>query len=325
MIPVPEHVLSSLASAYGASLASLTYLGGGREDSDGIAYSYPSAGATRVLKVLAIPAADPDGLLRLEERLKFMHFIGQRGVGVIHPLPLPGGALYAAQPDGALLYLAYTYLKVEGKTARGVEWSDDMQRAWGRTVGALHRHTQDYPTWQRSPAPGGGTLLGWREEWQGFYEWCKDEAVKARWVSIRERLEALPVHRGCFGFIHNDPHTENILVTPGGIVLLDFDVANYHWFATDIAIALQYTLFSASGGLERPVTDPAPIRHFLDIFMQGYAQENTLDPFWLAQLDLFIAYRRILLFTVMQEWLATEPDKHAQWKQMILDEPPVVG
>jgi amicoumacin kinase len=325
MNPVPEDILSSLAAAFGTAIPSLTYLGGGREDSDGIAYTYPHGDESHVLKIMAMRSDDPDNLLRLEERLKFMHFMGQRGLQVVHPLALPAGDLYATQPDGSLLYLAYTYRKVEGETARGVKWSDDMLQAWGRTVGALHRHTQDYPTWQHSPTGEGRTLLGWREEWQGFYEWCKDEAVKARWESIRDRLEALPVHRACFGFIHNDPHAENILVTPSGIVLLDFDVANYHWFATDISIALQTVLFAASGGMERPVTDPAPMRHFLEIFMQGYAQENTLDPFWLAQLDLFIAYRRILLFTVLQEWLATEPEKHAQWKQMILDEPPVVG
>ena len=47
---------------------------------------------------------------------------------------------------------------------------------------------------------------------------------------------------------------------------------------------------------------------------------------WLDhRLDLFIAYRRILLFTVMHGWISSEPGRHASWKEMIHTQPPVVG
>jgi len=45
----------------------------------------------------------------------------------------------------------------------------------------------------------------------------------------------------------------------------------------------------------------------------------------LERLDLFIAYRRILLFTAMQGWLQTKPDLRSSWKQMILSQPELVG
>ncbi len=184
----------------------------------------------------------------------------------------------------------------------------------------------DYPSWQCSVVDDDGrTVLGWREEWQAFFQWCRDDEVKERWVSIRQRLEELPLSRDVFGFIHNDPHAQNILVDGDRVILLDFDVANYHWFATDIAIALQSILFSVSGGIERPVTNHEPIRAFLQSFVQGYRTEHHLDDEWLHRLDLFISYRRVLLFTVMQDWLHEKPDLRRTWKEMIMTEPGVVG
>jgi Ser/Thr protein kinase RdoA (MazF antagonist) len=144
---------------------------------------------------------------------------------------------------------------------------------------------------------------------------------------MRRQLEALPVARDSFGFIHNDPHIQNILASGASgeqIVLLDFDVANCHWFINDIAIATQGLLFVKTGGLSRPLVDGAPLRVFLEAFMQGYETENHLDSFWLGQVNLFISYRRLLLFTVMQGWLGTKPDLRAAWKAMIMEEPSLV-
>ena len=155
----------------------------------------------------------------------------------------------------------------------------------------------------------------------GIYDWCADPEVKAAWEKMRRRLEGLPVNRGCFGFVHNDPHIQNLLYADRRIILLDFDVANYHWFACDIAIACQAMLFAQTGGMERPLSDQAALLAFLRDFRAGYEQENDLEPSWWEQIDLFIQYRRILLFTVMQGWLDTVPATRAGWKDMILRAP----
>jgi Ser/Thr protein kinase RdoA (MazF antagonist) len=157
----------------------------------------------------------------------------------------------------------------------------------------------------------GETFLTWREEWQGFYDWCKDAEVKQKWVEIRLQLEQLPVTRQSFGFIHNDPHQYNLLADGDQITLLDFDVANHHWFANDLAIACQGLLFDVSGGIQRPVTDREALHTFVRLLLEGYSRENSLSPEWIERLDVFIAYRRILLFTVMQDWISSQPGLHA--------------
>ena len=325
MIKVPPHVLESLAACFGVAPSALTFLGGGREDSDGIVYTFQQGDRPLVMKVLALPAGDAFGMARMQERLKFVHFLGQHGVDIVYPLAQPDGSLLVTQPDGEQTFVAYAMEKVAGHHAAPEAWNDDLYRAWGRTVGKLHRITQMYPHWQYSPLDeaSGQTVLGWQEEVQSFIDWAKDPQVKERWAHMRQRLEQLPVSRDAFGFIHNDPHVDNLLISGDRLVLLDFDVANYHWFISDISVAAQPLLFAVVGGMERPVKDAAPLKHFIEVFLQGYERENHLDPAWLDQLDLFISYRRLLLYTVLQGWLSTQPETKASWWNMVRVEPPV--
>jgi amicoumacin kinase len=327
MIPVPDPVLNALTARFQVQPGALSSLGGGRGDSDGITYAYPFGDAQRVLKILAIPASDPDGLPCLQERLRFVHFLGEQGVDIVYPLTSPEGHLFETCSTPDHLFVGYCMAKREGHLPDPGEWDDRFCQKWGKMVGKLHRVTQLYPTWRHSDELGstGLPLLGWENEWQCFFDWCEDADVKDQWLSVRTRLEKLPMARDGFGFIHNDPHNQNILTDGEALVLLDFDVANYHWFATDIAIALQGLLFSKAGGMERPVSDAGIIRHFLAAFMQGYETENHLDPIFLKEIDLFVSYRRILLFIAMRGWLATASEVRASWKAMILQEPPISG
>jgi len=47
------------------------------------------------------------------------------------------------------------------------------------------------------------------------------------------------------------------------LYLIDFDVSNYHFFASDIAIAIQSVLFTHAGGMERPVENKESLQRFL--------------------------------------------------------------
>jgi Ser/Thr protein kinase RdoA (MazF antagonist) len=327
MISVPDPVLKALTAHFQIQPGALSPLGGGRGDSDGITYAYPFEDVQRVLKILAIPASEQDGLPRLQERLRFVRFLGEHGVDIVYPLASPDGNLYEVCSTPEHLFVAYVMAKRGGHLPGPGEWDHHFIQKWGRVIGKMHRITQLYPTWRHSDIIGssGHPILGWESEWQSFFDWCQDPEVRDRWLSIRARLEKLPVARDGFGFIHNDPHNQNILTDDENLVLLDFDVANYHWFMTDISIALQGLLFTKAGGFERPVSDPGAVRGFLDAFMLGYETENHLDPAWLDRIDLFVSYRRILLFIAMQGWLATTPEVRASWKNLILHEPPILA
>jgi len=125
--------------------------------------------------------------------------------------------------------------------------------------------------------------------------------------------------------VQNDPHMENLLINESKLSLIDFDVANCHFFTCDLAIAIQSVLFTLAGGIERPVEDIDALRRFVSHLLKGYQRECDLPPEALDTIELFIAYRRALLFTVMQDWLKTKPELHAQWKRFAIEQPPVIG
>jgi Ser/Thr protein kinase RdoA (MazF antagonist) len=320
-----------LAQTYQISPDTLTHFGGGREDSDGIVYAYPYGETRCLLKILAFPEAESRrGLFCLDERLRFMHYLGENGAAVAFPLPSPQGNLYETHLAQDHLWVAYSMAIAPGQNLPFHTWDEALFRNWGQAVGRMHRLAQDYPSWEASFDPATGqTRLNWREEWEGFYSWCQDEEVRQKWVEIGEQFEALPRHRTDFGFIHNDPHIANLLADDeaagGSVTMIDFDVANHHWFINDIAIACQSILFTHSGGMERPLEDRQKLMTFLKYFLEGYERENRLPGYWLKQLDLFIAYRRILLFIVMHGWIQSQPATHASWKKMILEAPAMVG
>ena len=131
--------------------------------------------------------------------------------------------------------------------------------------------------------------------------------------------------RDAFGFIHNDPHVWNLRADDDRITLLDFDVANHHWFMTDIGIVLQSVLIFITGGFNGPLHDRDRLLAFLAYFVDGYESENDLAAEWWNRLDLFIAYRRILLYIVTEGESPTRSGLRASWKRMILANADVAG
>ena len=327
MIPVPEPALESLARRFGTIAPKLSHFGGGRPESDGIVYAYPYGDAQRLLKVLAISLENQTrGRHCLEERLRFMRYLGENGARIAFPRLSPQGNLYETVHHGAHLWIGYCMDIAAGEGPSEKIWDVSLFRQWGRTIGQLHRMAQRYPSWRGSVDPDSGeTFLTWEEEWEGFYAWCQDGDVKGKWAEIRKRLEELPITRDAFGFIHNDPHIWNLRADENRITVLDFDVANHHWFVNDIAIACQSVLIFLSGGFNGPLRDREKLLGFLRCFMEGYEHENRLSAEWLNRLDLFIAYRRILLFIAMYDWVQSQPELGISWKQLILSPPELVG
>ncbi|MBN1310324.1 MAG: phosphotransferase [Anaerolineae bacterium] len=327
MIAVPQTALDALANSFGTTADQLSHFGGGQEESDGVVYTYPYKGAHRLLKIMAIPTEEQQKkLFCLEERLHFVRFLGENGAHIVFPQFSPQGKLYETALSETHVWVGYSMDIAPGKVRKETAWDTDFFRNWGQSIGLLHRLARQYHSWEASIEPESGEeLLTWQEEWTGFHSWCPDDEVKSVWVEIKQELDKLPKTRGVFGFIHNDPHIWNLLADGDQITLLDFDVANHHWFINDIAIACQSILTFLSGGMSRPVHNREKLHAFLKFFMEGYEREYHLSPEWMNRLDLFIAYRRILLFIVMNGWIKSQPELHTSWKQMILSHPEVVG
>ena len=323
MRPVPEKALSTLATHCGAEPTGLTKIGGGEPWSDGIVYAFDTpAGERRVLKILAFDPADTQAQARFQARVDFVHFLGERGVPIAYPLVLPSGGLVEQDLADGTLFCAYVMERIDGHTIDAhdpTQWNDAFFQRWGAVVGHMHRLTGEYTG--DVPATLG---LDWRTEMDGFEAICQEEEVKAVWCELRSELEALPRDRTCFGFVHNDPHPWNLVISAdGSLTVLDFDCANYHWFMADIAIAAYGAYMGAGGGPERPPRELDFPARFLSAFRAGYETEFHLEQAWWERLPLFLRYRSALLFMCFYDEVAKHPEHMRRWVSRLQENAPI--
>lgn len=83
-----------------------------------------------------------------------------------------------------------------------------------------------------------------------------------------------------------------------GITLFDFDEAQYSWFVEDIAIPLYYLIYVYGGdeGKEERISQTS---RFMDHFLKGYKQHNSIEDYWLKQIPLFLQLREVVVYTGM--------------------------
>ena len=321
MKPIALHRIHAAARPYGVEAADLVQFAGGRIESDGVLYRYRDGGSDRLLKFLEIPGDRPGDLAKVEERIRFMRFLGEHDVPVALPIPSPSGHLFEELRDADSVIVVYAMDLIPGRLAGAGKdgLPPGFVERWGALVGRMHACARRYHVWNGIPCPGSGSpCLHWREEWRFFLEWCRDDDVRGIWEAIGRSLGALTCPRDAFGFIHNDPHAFNILVDGDRLTILDFDVANCHWFMTDIGIATYNALSVERRGFARPAMHADFVGRFLEAFMRGYGRENTLPPDWLPRLDLFLLYRRVLNFIVFYDGLVHKPGALNAFKQDLL-------
>ena len=115
-----------------------------------------------------------------------------------------------------------------------------------------------------------------------------------------EYAKNLPQSQDSYGLIHTDVHPGNFFVNEGKITVFDFDDSSYQWFASDIAIALYYTILWKFSDKPQSEKD-AYAKKFLEDFMIGYNGENQLEAFWLNEIPYFMKLRDIILYTVFHQ------------------------
>ncbi len=329
---VPARVLSALAPRFGAAPAALAFLGGGQDYSDGTAYRFPGAAGDRVLKILGPFPPDDAALAVAAARLACVRRLADAGSPLVRPFTSRAGSIFERAEEGGEVYLAYAYPYAPGRAAEPSDAavrSGAYARAMGAAVARLHAASARI---EETLRPEGTSDLqralgGWRDEWAFFRRWCHDAEVGAAWERLRVALERLPVDRAGYGFVHNDVHPGNAMLDPRAaadgeaepqLLLIDFDVAGYHWFLNDAAAAIYGLASLRAGGLEPAAgPDAVELAEVAKTFWEGYGRHRTPGAPWAARLPLFLQYRRCLLFMPFQELTAADPEWRARWKRRI--------
>ncbi|HZW49361.1 MAG TPA: phosphotransferase [Bacillota bacterium] len=315
MIRITEHALTTLTARYDTRPDRLTFLGGGRENSDRIVYTFLLGNRKMVLKLLALSQDDFESLRKLDARLKFADCLGKAGLPVASPVIDSYGNFYETFYDHHTIYISYIMEFYEGKNPKCAELTGKIAEPWGKLIGKAHRITKNFT---KKLAP---TLqFGWEKEIDSLTNLCREPEIALKWQEMRHTLAQFPHSSDDLGFIHNDNRQMNILVSGSNLTLIGFDAANLGFFMSDITTSLQGMLFDY-GGIHRSCEEPERIKRFVSSFLNGYEQENHLTQAWLNEFETFIAYRRLLLFTVMQDDLETNPPLKEAFKTAILKSP----
>lgn len=313
MIELTNQAKVELCEKLSIDLQDLVYLGGGREDSDGIVYTYHEENRKKVLKILAIPETEKAMLKKLEVRIEFAHYLGANGIRLAYPLQNKNDNLYEMSLDNKYYYIAYVMDFYEGSNPESTELTDTLVYAWGRLTGKSHALTKTFVGGQDNSA------LDYEQEVNFFTQWCKDPEIKKAWGEMKQYLSTLSKGLNDYGFIHNDNHQRNILLKNNELTLIDFDCACRQFFIQDIITPAQGLMFDIVGGIVSPLSDIDRLKHFFDCFINGYEAHHHLQKKWYDEIPIFLNYRRMLLFTCMQDWLDTQPELKMNFKKNILN------
>ncbi|WP_312103771.1 phosphotransferase [Lachnoclostridium sp.] len=315
MIKITDNARKELCEKLSIDEATLTFLGGGREDSDGTVFTFIEDSKKKVLKILAFPEAEKDKLQHLILRIKYANYLGENGIRIAYPLRNTNGNLYETSLDHNHYYAAYLMDYCDGKNPESSELTNELVYQWGKLTGKSHLITKSFREKIEE------SKLGHEEELNFFTNWCKDAEIKAAWKHMNEVLKSFHRCEDNYGFIHNDNHQRNILVLGHDITLIDFDCSCRQFFVQDIITPAQGIMFDITGGMISPIKEEERLKSFFDSFINGYETEHHLSDFWYEQIPLFLNYRRMLLFTCMQDWLNTEPELKKNFKGNILNPP----
>ncbi|MCM3690078.1 phosphotransferase enzyme family protein [Neobacillus niacini] len=205
--------------------------------------------------------------------------------------------------DGSSFY-ACLFSKVPGNPVKikSNEFNEQLFIAWGKAIGQMHSVTKDY-----MPRKHVKLRPSWEEEELldiENYVPKENEIIKNTKLLIKE-LELLSRSKENFGLIHSDIHSGNFFYDGESVHIFDFDDCSYHWFASDIAIPLYYSILYGYQDVSEREREQFAM-NFLAHFIKGYEHYNALPCGWEEQLPLFFRLRDVTLYSVLHKKISPE-------------------
>lgn len=253
-------------------------------DSGNSVYRFGRQGTVLILRL-----TDPGYRSRSQvlAELDYLQQLHAQGVLVGVPVAAASGNLLEAIQSGGATWLAAVFTFAPGSVPLPdtPAWDETLFREWGRTLGRLHRVSSRYT------APAEFRRWHWHEEDlvanAARYIPAEDRISQREFDALKAQLQALPVSAQSYGMTHADLGAQNFHYDPQhGITVFDFGNCCYHWYASDLAIALS-TLRGHS---------PEQRDDYRRWMLDGYQEILPLDPVSEEHLDLFIRWRVLYVY-----------------------------
>lgn len=246
--------------------------------------------------------------------LHFMNYLFENGISVPQILPSKAGNWIENVSGG---YHASMFTEAPGRIPIDEDWNEKMFSSWGKIVGQMHLLTQSYIP------PKDIKRREWlQENWMDLMKHLPSEEIIVRKKAneLLSWLKTLPKDQRNYGLIHCDLHAHNMFITKNGeITAFDFDDSCYHWFAFDIAIIIYSVIVRYNRQTKKNETLENHLAWFLQSFLKGYQENNTVERWWLESMPKLLTYIRVLYYNVFHQrhnWMVLEGELKLKWLNM---------
>lgn len=269
-LTVPEQqAIAELAGRFSIAPDSLSLI----QDIRNFIYRCPFGDGEAIFKVL--PSTGDDFPFLMGE-LAWMAHLRRHGLPVPEVLASREGNLAERLTIEDQDFSAYSLRLIEGPVLYAVDNSEELIQGVGQIAGRMHHVSVGYTT----PEETDGRVRRWSEK--PWYTSPHDAihpsmpGVVEGITELRDQLELLSATD--FGMVHDDLHGSNIIVSPKGLHVVDFERTRLVSLVSDIASAIFFWVYKTPKS--RPEVDIPRARSFLRDFMEGYRREHTLERGW---------------------------------------------
>lgn len=234
----------------------------------------------------------------IEAETTIVRGLQKAGIRAAQPIPsLFGNDVETVETEiGQCHAVVFTAL---GGRHLGIDELDEAKfRTWGSALGELHAAMKAYGT-TGAPRPSYREHL----KFIGESVASDDAIVRSELEAIAAWAEALERNGGNFGLVHFDFELDNLCWHDGVLESLDFDDCAYHWYAADIAYALE-DLFEDG-------VDHADRR--FKAFLAGYREQFAIDEQSLEHLPGFLRLGNLYGYALRARSVDLSIDETATW------------
>lgn len=295
-----DDVIKSVASIYGLYSEKLTYIGG----FENYIYGFNKDENAYILRLSHSSHRNVD---ELEAEMDFVFYLAKNGANVSMPIySINQKLVETVRCNDDSYFTVSAFTKAIGEAPNRHNMTNTAFYNYGKTIGKFHRLTKDYQV-KDTIKP----RFIWSDDLlitQANKYLPKDEQiVNKRLNEIIESIQSIKKSKDNFGLIHSDIHMGNFFVANDELSIFDFDDACYHYFISDIAIALFYLVFMMED------TDKIKTaNNFLPMFMKGYFSENILSKKDFLSMPYFLKLRELILYIVIYRTLDVEKNEFAK-------------
>lgn len=171
----------------------------------------------------------PEG--RVEEEIEFIEYLIAHDFPAMEPVPAVSGKKCRTISTKWGSYRMSAFKSVPGASLEDTEMTPDIVREYGAALGRLHNLSEGFAPIAKRPSL--------EETAREIRENLPGNLVPAL-QKVMDELSEIPRTAENFGLVHYDFEPDNVFFHPetGRISVIDFDDSMYHFYAADVAQAL---------------------------------------------------------------------------------------